>query len=172
MMRPRSSLEVMATEFRIGHGFDVHRFKRGRKLVLGGVEIAYDRGLVGHSDADAVLHALINAILGALGDGDLGCHFPDSDPRYKNIASSKLLKAVLRIVRRKHFKLVNADVTLVAQRPKLSPHYGRMRKSVASLCDIAESRINIKATTTEKLGWAGAGKGMAATAVVLLSRTR
>jgi 2-C-methyl-D-erythritol 2,4-cyclodiphosphate synthase len=157
-------------DIRIGHGFDVHRFTRGRKLILGGVEIPHDRGLAGHSDADAVLHALINAILGALGDGDIGSHFPDSDLRYKNIASSKLLKEVLRIMRRKRFKLVNADVTLVAQRPKLSPHYQRMRKSVADLCVVAASRINIKATTTEKLGWAGAGKGMAATAVVLLRR--
>jgi 2-C-methyl-D-erythritol 2,4-cyclodiphosphate synthase len=162
--------DLMTTELRIGHGFDVHRFRRGRKLILGGVEIPHDRGLAGYSDADAVLHALINAILGALGDGDIGTHFPDSDPRYKNIASSKLLNEVLRIMRRKRFKLVNADVTLVAQRPKLSPHYGQMRKRVATLCNIAESRINIKATTTEKLGWTGAGKGMAATAVVLLSR--
>lgn len=157
-------------DMRIGHGFDVHRFTRGRKLMLGGVEIPHDRGLAGHSDADAVLHALINAILGALGDGDIGSHFPDSDPRYKNIASGKLLREVLRGMRRKRFKLVNADITVVAQRPKLSPHYGRMRQSVATLCAVAESRVNIKSTTTEKLGWAGAGKGMAATAVVLLSR--
>lgn len=160
----------MAREFRIGHGFDVHRLRRGRKLILAGVEIQHDRGLAGHSDADAVLHALINAILGALGDGDIGTHFPDSDPSYKGIASTKLLLRVLGMMRRKRFKLVNADVTLVAQEPKLSPHYGRMRKSVAALCKIAESRINIKATTTERLGWAGAGKGMAATAVVLLCR--
>lgn len=157
-------------DFRIGHGFDVHRFKRGRKLILGGVEIPHDRGLAGHSDADAVLHALIDAILGALGDGDIGSHFPDSDPRYKNIASGKLLKEVLRIMRRKRFKLVNADITVVAQRPKLAPHYGRMRQSVATLCAVAESRISIKSTTTERLGWAGTGKGMAATAVVLLGR--
>lgn len=157
-------------EFRIGHGFDVHRFRRGRKLILGGVEIPHDRGLAGHSDADALLHALINAILGALGDGDIGTHFPDSDPRYKNVASGKLLNEVLRIMRRKRFKLVNADVTLIAQQPKLSAHYESIRKSVANLCNVAESRINIKATTTEKLGWAGAGKGMAATAVVLLGR--
>ena len=138
--------------------------------MLGGVEITHDRGLSGHSDADVLLHALINAILGALGDGDIGAHFPDTDPRYKNIASGKLLKEVLRIMRHKRFRLVNADVTLVAQRPKLSPHYDGMRKSVANLCRVAENRINIKATTTEKLGWTGAGKGMAATAVVLLSR--
>ena len=161
---------LMATEFRIGHGFDVHRFRRGRKLMLGGEEIPHDRGLAGHSDADAVLHALIDAILGALAGGDIGLLFPDKDPRYKDIASSKLLQHVLRMMRRRRFKLVNADVTLVAQRPKLSPYYGRMRKSVADLCGVAESRINIKSTTTEKLGWTGAGKGMAATAVVLISR--
>jgi 2-C-methyl-D-erythritol 2,4-cyclodiphosphate synthase len=157
-------------DIRVGHGFDVHRFKRGRKLILGGVEIPHDRGLEGHSDADTVLHALINAILGALGDGDIGTHFPDSDPRYKNIASGRLLKKILGIMRRKRYKLVNADVTLVAERPKLSPHYATIRKSVASLCNVAEDRINIKATTTEKLGWVGEGKGMAATAVVLLGR--
>lgn len=160
----------MAKEIRVGHGFDVHRFGRRRKLMLGGVEIPFNRGLVGHSDADALLHALINAVLGAMGEGDIGSHFPDSDPRYKDIASTELLRRVLQIARRKRFKLVNADVTLVAQQPKLSPHYGRIRKNVAALCRVAESRISIKATTTEKLGWAGAGKGMAATAVVLLSR--
>jgi 2-C-methyl-D-erythritol 2,4-cyclodiphosphate synthase len=160
----------MAKEIRIGHGFDVHRFRRGRKLILGGVEIPHGKGLAGHSDADALLHALINAILGAMGEGDIGTHFPDHDPTYKDIASSKLLAEVLRIARRKRFKIVNADVTLVAERPKLSPYYTRMRRSVAAICRVAESRISIKATTTEKLGWAGAGKGMAATAVVLLSR--
>jgi 2-C-methyl-D-erythritol 2,4-cyclodiphosphate synthase len=154
---------------RIGHGVDVHRFQRGRKLVLGGVQIQHPTGLAGHSDADAVLHALINAILGALGEGDIGMHFPDTDPRYKDIASGNLVKQTLRIMRRKRFKIVNADLTIVAQRPKLSPYYSRMRQSVARLCGVAESRINIKATTTEKLGWAGQGKGLAATAVVLLT---
>ena len=163
-------LQIMAKEIRIGHGFDAHRFRRGRKLILGGVEIPHNKGLVGHSDADAVLHALINAILGAMAEGDIGTHFPDSDPAYKNIASTELLKKVLRIATGKRFKLVNADVTLVAQQPKLSPHYKKIRKSVAALCGVAESRISVKATTTEKLGWTGAGKGMAATAVVLLSR--
>lgn len=160
----------MSKEFRIGHGFDVHRFRRGRKLILGGVEIPHSQGLAGHSDADAVLHALMNAFLGAMADGDIGTHFPDSDPRYKGIASGKLLAEVLRIMRRMRFKLVNADVTVVAERPKLSPHYSRIRKSVASLCNVAESRISVKATTTEKLGWTGQGKGVAVTAMVLLSR--
>ena len=160
----------MAKDFRIGHGFDAHRFRRGRKLMLGGVEIPHERGLYGHSDADAVLHALINALLGAMGEGDIGTHFPDNDPRYKGIASGKLLAQVLRIMRRRRFKLVNADITLIAQEPKLAPHYARMRKSVAGLCDVGVERISIKATTTERLGWLGEGKGMAATAVVLLSR--
>ena len=160
----------MAQELRIGHGFDVHRFRRGRKLILGGVEIPYDKGLAGHSDADAVLHALIDALLGAMAEGDIGTHFPDRDPAYKDIASGKLLAQVLRIMRRKRFNLVNADVTVVAERPKLSPHYLRIRKNVASLCNVAESRISVKATTTEKLGWTGQGKAVAVTAVVLLSR--
>jgi 2-C-methyl-D-erythritol 2,4-cyclodiphosphate synthase len=160
----------MPKEFRIGHGFDVHRFRRGRKLILGGVEIPHDMGLAGHSDADAVLHALMNALLGAMAEGDIGTYFPDSDPRYKDIASGKLLAKVLRIMRHKRFRLVNADVTVVAQQPKLSPHYARIRKSVASLCKVAESRISVKATTTEKLGWTGKGKGVAVTAVALLSR--
>jgi 2-C-methyl-D-erythritol 2,4-cyclodiphosphate synthase len=112
----------------------------------------------------------MNALLGAMADGDIGTHFPDSDPRYKDIASGKLLAEVLRIMRRMRFKLINADVTVVAERPKLSPHYSRIRKSVASLCHVAESRISVKATTTEKLGWTGQGKGVAVTAMVLLSR--
>lgn len=159
-----------AMVIRIGHGLDVHRFRRGRKLFLGGVQIPHSHGLAGHSDADAVLHALINAILGALGEGDIGTHFPDSDPRYAGIASGELLKRTLAIMRRKRFKIVNADVTIVAQRPRLAPHYGAMRRTVARFCRVQQGCISIKATTTEKLGWAGAGKGLAATAVVLLQR--
>ena len=160
----------MAKQFRIGHGFDVHRFRRGRKLILGGVEIPSAFGLLGHSDADVVLHALINALLGAMGEGDIGTHFPDTDARYKGIASAKLLAQVLALMRRKGFKIVNVDVTLVAQRPKLSPHYPTLRKSVARLLKLAVSEVSIKAATTEKLGWLGKGQGMAGTAVILLSR--
>jgi 2-C-methyl-D-erythritol 2,4-cyclodiphosphate synthase len=160
----------MAKEFRIGHGFDVHRFRRGRKLMLGGIEIPHDRGLDGHSDADAVLHALINALLGAMAEGDIGMRFPDSDLRYKGIASGKMLREVLRIVRRKRFKLVNCDITIVAQEPKLEPHYMTMRQSVAALCKVKVEQISIKATTTERLGWLGQGKAMAATALVLIGR--
>jgi 2-C-methyl-D-erythritol 2,4-cyclodiphosphate synthase len=158
----------MAPEYRIGHGFDVHRFRSGRKLVLGGVEIPHTKGLAGHSDADVVLHALINALLGAMGQGDIGMHFPDTDPRYRGISSGKLLHAVLRSMRQRGFQLINADITLVAQTPKLSPYYAAMRTSVAKLLRVVADKINIKATTTEKLGWTGQGKGMAATAVVLL----
>ena len=162
--------KAMAKQFRIGHGFDVHRFRRGRKLILGGVEIPSPVGLLGHSDADVVLHALINAVLGAMGEGDIGSHFPDTDRRYKGIASAKLLAEVLAIMRRKRFKIVNVDVTLVAQRPKLAPHYPAMRKSVAGLLKLAVSEVSIKAATTEKLGWLGKGQGMAGTAVILLGR--
>lgn len=125
---------------------------------------------MGHSDADVLLHALINALLGAMTEGDIGTHFPDSDPRYENISSTKLLQATLRLMRRKRFTLVNADVTVVAQQPKLAPYYSVMRKSVAEQLKTAEHKISIKATTTEKLGWLGKGEGMAATAVVLLRR--
>ena len=160
----------MAKEIRIGHGFDAHRLVRGRRLMLGGVHIPHDKGLKGHSDADVVLHAVVNAVLGAIGAGDIGTHFPDSDPRYKNIASSELLIGALGIIRRKRFKLVNVDVTSVAQAPKLAPHYGAMRETIARLCQVSQERISIKAATTEKLGWTGQGKGMAATAVVLVGR--
>ena len=160
----------MAREFRIGHGFDVHRLRRGRKLVLGGVEIDHTAGLVGHSDADVLVHALINALLGAMGEGDIGGHFPDHDARYKGISSLILLAEVVRMMRGKGFTLVNADVTLVAQRPKLAQHYGAMKKSLADQCKVPTTKINIKAATTERLGWIGEGRGMAATAVVLLQK--
>src|SRR4029434_100817 len=158
----------MAGEFRIGHGFDVHRFRRGRNLILGGVEIPYRMGLSGHSDADVLSHAVINAVLGAMSEGDIGMHFPDTDPRYRGIASTKMLDTVLRIMQRMLFKLVNVNVTLVAQQPKLAPYYAAMKKNIARRFQVAESKISIKATTTEKLGWVGQVKGMAAAAVVLL----
>ncbi|HXF76935.1 MAG TPA: 2-C-methyl-D-erythritol 2,4-cyclodiphosphate synthase [Methylomirabilota bacterium] len=160
----------MLRDVRIGHGFDVHRFRRGRRLVLGGVEIPYSKGLAGHSDADAVLHALMNAILGAMSEGDIGTHFPDSDPRYRGIASGKLLERVLHLMRLKRFKLINADITVIAEQPKLAPYYPAIRKNMARLCRVGESRISVKATTTEKLGWAGRGEGLAAAAVALLGK--
>jgi 2-C-methyl-D-erythritol 2,4-cyclodiphosphate synthase len=160
----------MPNGFRIGHGFDVHRLARGRELFLAGIKIPYSKGLLGHSDADVVLHAIINALLGAMGEGDIGTHFPDHDAQYKGIASGKMLDQVLKISRRKRWKVVNVDVTLVAQKPKLAPHYPAMRESVARQLKVKADQINIKATTTEELGWIGQGKGMAATAVVLLAR--
>jgi len=160
----------MASEYRVGHGFDAHRLVRGRKLILGGIEIRHSKGLLGHSDADVVLHALVNALLGALGAGDIGTHFPDNDPRYKGVSSALFLKDVMQMARKRRFNLINADITIIAQEPKLSPHYGAMKSIIAKHARIAESSINIKAATTEKLGWIGRGQGMAATAVVLLSR--
>lgn len=162
----------MPSDLRIGHGFDVHRFQRGRKLVLGGVEIPHAVGLAGHSDADVLLHALINALLGAMGKGDIGTHFPDSDPRYKNISSEKLLAQVLQMLRRGRFRVVNGDVTVIAQKPSLAPFFKKIRARVARLLKVPVERINLKAATTEGLGWIGAGRGMAATAVVLLEKRR
>src|SRR5690349_9767514 len=152
----------MATEIRIGHGFDAHRFRRGRKLVLGGVEIPHSAGLAGHSDADVLLHALINAILGALGKGDIGLHFPDSDARYKNISSATLLENVLKMMRREKFSIVNGDVTVIAEKPRLAPHYEKIRRRLAELLQIPAGSINIKAATMEGMGAIGEGKGMAA----------
>ncbi len=160
----------MARELRIGQGYDIHRLRRGRKLFLGGIEIPYDRGLIGHSDADVLLHALMNALLGAMGEGDIGIHFPDRDPRYKNISSVTLLQRVTRIMQRRGFKLSNADLTVLAQQPKLAPHYGAIKKRVAGALKVLESKINIKAATTEKLGSIGRGQAIAANAVVLLRR--
>lgn len=160
----------MAHELRVGHGYDIHRLRRGRKLFLGGIEIPYDRGLIGHSDADVLLHALINALLGAMGEGDIGIHFPDQDPRYKDISSVVLLQRVTRIMQRRGFKLSNADLTVVAQQPKLAPYYGAIKKRVASALKVQKSKVNIKAATTEKLGVIGRGQAIAASAVVLLRR--
>ncbi len=160
----------MAGELRIGHGYDIHRLRRGRKLLLGGIEIPYHRGLTGHSDADVLLHALMNALLGAMGEGDIGIHFPDSDPRYKNISSVTLLQRVTRIMQRRGFKLGNADLTVLAQQPKLAPHYKAIRKRVAGVLKVLESKINLKAVTAEKLGSIGRGQAIAASAVVLLRR--
>jgi 2-C-methyl-D-erythritol 2,4-cyclodiphosphate synthase len=161
---------LTAEPFRIGHGYDAHRFGRGRKLVLGGVEVPYGRGLTGHSDADVLVHALMNALLGAMGEGDIGIHFPDSDPRYRGSSSLRLLQTVVQLMRKRKFELVNADITVIAQQPKLSPHYPAMKKTLATRLRSSEKSINVKSATTEKLGWIGQGKGMAAMAVVLLRR--
>ena len=161
----------MTRDLRIGHGLDVHRFQRGRKLILGGLEIPYGLGLAGHSDADVVLHALINALLGAMGKGDIGSHFPDTDPRTKGISSEKLIQQVLKMMEQGKFKVINGDITVLAQKPRLAPFFKKIKERVAKLLKVGADKINIKAVTTEGLGWIGAGKGMAATAVVLLRKT-
>ena len=162
----------MKTNFRIGQGFDVHRFGKGRKLILGGVKIPHRYGLVGHSDADVVLHALINAILGAMGKGDIGTHFPDTDPKYKGISSEVLMKRVLGIMNRGGFRIINGDVTVLAQKPRLAPFFAEIRKRLSKLLKVSEGAVNVKAGTTEGLGWIGKGQGMAAMAVVLLEKKR
>ena len=162
----------MVRDLRIGHGFDVHRLQRGRKLILGGVMIPYAYGLAGHSDADVLLHALINALLGAMGKGDIGSHFPDTDPRYRGISSERLLERVLKMMDRERFQVINGDVTVIAEKPRIAPFTNKIRQKLARLLKVRVSQINLKAVTTEGLGWIGAGKGMAATAVVLLAKTR
>lgn len=153
---------------RIGHGYDAHRLTSGRALVLGGVTIPHPLGLLGHSDADVLTHALCDAILGALGRDDLGAHFPDSDPRFKDILSLKLLAEVMNLAAGDGFTLTNADLTVIAQAPKLAPHRRAMRAKLAEICRVEPERINIKATTTENLGFSGRGEGIAAHAVVIL----
>ncbi len=157
---------------RIGEGYDVHRLTEGRRLVLGGVEIPWEKGLLGHSDADAALHALCDALLGALALGDIGQHFPDSDERWRGADSLELLKAVYAMVRERGYVLGNADVTVIAQRPKLAPHIPLMRERIAAALDTGADNISVKATTEEGLGFTGRGEGIAARAVVLLDRER
>jgi 2-C-methyl-D-erythritol 2,4-cyclodiphosphate synthase len=154
---------------RIGHGYDVHVLASGRKLVLGGVEISHTRGLAGHSDADVLIHAVCDACLGAAGLGDIGRHFPDSDPRYRGIDSRKLLRAVKALIEAAGWRVANLDSTIVAQAPKLAPHLPAMAANLAADLGIAVSQVNVKATTTEKLGFAGREEGIAAHAVVLLA---
>lgn len=153
---------------RIGHGYDVHRLVAGRDLILGGVKIAYDLGLDGHSDADVLLHAVSDALLGAAGLGDIGRHFPDTDPKYKGADSLELLRIVGEKVKAAGFRVGNVDVTMIAQRPKLAPHISAMGENIASALEIDPSRVNVKATTEEKLGFTGSGEGMSCHAVCLL----
>lgn len=155
---------------RIGQGFDVHRLVEDRPCIIGGVEIPYEKGLLGHSDADVLLHAITDAILGALALGDIGKHFPDTDPEYKDVDSAKLLSDVWKMVREKGFSLSNLDATIIAQRPKMAPYISAMRKRIAELLGAELEQINVKATTTEKLGFPGRGEGIAAMAVVLLEK--
>lgn len=155
---------------RIGHGFDAHALVPGRQLVLGGVTIPYERGLDGHSDADALLHAICDAILGALGAGDIGGHFPDSDAAYKDADSRDLLRRVCQQARAAGYALGNLDATVIAQAPRLAPHVSRMVANIAADCDARPERVNVKATTTDHLGCIGRGEGIAALACVLLVR--
>ncbi len=153
---------------RIGQGFDVHAFAEGRRLVLGGVEIPHDRGLAGHSDADVLIHAICDALLGAAGMGDIGHHFPDSDDAWKGADSCDLLAHVVRLLAEGGWRVGNVDATVIAQAPRLAPHLPAMRARLAGLLRVEESGVNIKATTTERLGFTGRGEGMAAMAVALI----
>lgn len=154
---------------RIGQGFDVHAFCEGRKLVLGGVEVPYYLGLAGHSDADVLIHAICDALLGAAGLGDIGRHFPDNDPKFAGIDSMELLREVMRQLDERDWQVVNLDATIIAQAPKLAPFIAQMRERLAAAISTGNELVNIKATTTERLGFTGRGEGIAAQAVVLLT---
>jgi len=153
---------------RIGQGFDVHQLVEGRRLIIGGVEIPFDKGLLGHSDADVLLHAIADALLGAAALGDIGRHFSDSDAKFKNIDSRILLRESLHLVRQQGFRVVNVDATIIAQAPKMAPHIEQMVAHIAADLRVEKSAVNVKATTTEQLGYTGRGEGIAAQAVILL----
>ncbi|HXG28191.1 MAG TPA: 2-C-methyl-D-erythritol 2,4-cyclodiphosphate synthase [Nevskiales bacterium] len=155
---------------RIGHGFDAHRFGPGDHVTLGGVRIAHARGVVAHSDGDVLIHALCDALLGAAALGDIGRHFPDSDPRYRGADSRDLLRQVIGMLHERGYAVVNADLTLVAQAPRVAAHIGAMRKVLSGDLQVGEDAVNIKATTTEQMGWIGRGEGLAAHAVVLIRK--
>ncbi|EMR06356.1 2-C-methyl-D-erythritol 2,4-cyclodiphosphate synthase [Bhargavaea cecembensis DSE10] len=155
---------------RIGQGFDVHEFAEGRPLIIGGVTIPHERGLIGHSDADVLLHTVTDAALGAIGGGDIGHHFPDTDEAFKDADSAVLLERVWADVEAQGWKLGNVDCTIMAQRPKMAPHIGKIRARIAELLHADVSQVNVKATTTEKLGFVGREEGIAALAVILLEK--
>lgn len=155
---------------RIGHGYDVHKFAQGRKLILGGVDIPCDEGLLGHSDADVLFHAVSDALLGAAALGDIGKHFPDTDPRFKGMDSGLILKSVTALLFEHGYRVVNIDTTVIAQRPKLSPHIEQMRRNIAEYVGIDTDCVSVKATTEEGLGFTGQCQGMAAHAVCLIER--
>ena len=157
---------------RIGHGYDAHAFEAGRRLILGGVAIPHDRGLAAHSDGDAVLHALCDALLGAAALGDIGGYFPDTDAKLKNIDSRLLLRRVVELLRERSFAVVNADITVLAQAPKLAKHFAAMRSNIAADLGVTETAVNVKATTTERMGFIGREEGLAAYAVVLIDDAR
>lgn len=157
---------------RIGMGYDVHRLTEGRKLIMGGVEIPYEKGLLGHSDADVLLHAIMDALLGAAALGDIGKHFPDTDPAYKGISSVRLLEHVGALLQENHFLIENIDATIIVQAPKMRPHIDRMRENIARALGIEASQVNVKATTEEGLGFTGTGEGISAQAVCMLTSPR
>lgn len=158
------------SDIRIGHGYDVHRLAEGRKLILGGVEISWEKGLLGHSDADVLTHAVMDALLGAAGLGDIGRHFPDTDPAYAGADSLKLLEHVMELLRERGFAVGNVDATVLAQRPKLAPHIPLMRDNLARVMGVDPGRVNVKATTEEGLGFTGSGEGIAAHGVALIEK--
>lgn len=153
---------------RVGMGYDVHRLTEDRDLILGGVKIPWEKGLLGHSDADVLIHAVMDALLGAAALGDIGKHFPDTDPAYKGISSILLLERVTKLLREKGYEIGNIDATIIAQKPKMAPHIPQMRKNLAQAMGVEEDRINIKATTEEGLGFTGRGEGIASQAICLL----
>ena len=153
---------------RIGHGYDVHRLVEGRALILGGAEVPYEKGLLGHSDADVALHALMDAMLGATSLGDIGKHFPDTCEEYRGISSMKLLSHVVALLKEHHFRVTNCDVTIIAQKPKLLPYIHRMQENVAAALNLPVDRVNIKATTTERLGFEGREEGISAQAICMV----
>jgi len=155
---------------RVGHGFDVHAFADNRKLIIGGVDIPHEFGLAGHSDADVLLHAICDALLGAAGLGDIGCHFPDTDAAFSGIDSRILLRRVAEQLQQRNWRVGNVDATIIAQAPKMAPHIARMTAHIADDLGVAIDRVNVKATTTEKLGFTGRGEGIAAEAVCLIER--
>lgn len=159
----------MTTKFRIGNGYDIHRLTENRKLILGGVDIPYEMGLLGHSDADVLTHAIMDAILGALSLGDIGQHFPPSDPEYKDINSLELLKHVYKLIKEKNYSIINIDSVIQAERPKLMKHIPAMRSKLADALNLQEEQVSVKATTMEGMGAIGEGKAIAASAVVLLT---
>lgn len=153
---------------RIGMGYDVHKLVEDRKLILGGVEIAHEKGLLGHSDADVIVHAIMDALLGAVAEGDIGRHFPDTDERYKGISSVKLLEQVGKLLKEKGAHIQNIDATIIAQRPKMAPHIDKMRQNIAEALEIGITQINIKATTEEGLGFTGEQLGISSQAITLI----
>lgn len=155
---------------RVGQGYDSHRFAEGRRLVLGGVEIPFDKGLTGHSDADAVAHAVTDALLGAVALGDIGTHFPPSDPRWKDADSIELLRRATALLTERNYQVVNVDVTVICEAPRIGPHTAAMRERLAEAIGIESDQVSVKATTNERMGWIGRGEGIAAMAVALVDR--